>query len=183
MSLSRNAVHLFLMALVRYSSAIPRSVPSEVGWSSSISRMMCRRWLRPFFGGMNFSTLSLKNRAPTLSLLSIALKLSTAAISASRSRLVCTAVPKSPERLTSTRSTTVSSLSSSNTFTYGERRRAVTFQSMERTSSPQWYSRTSLNAMPRPLNAEWYSPAKIWWDRALVRISILRTLRRRSVAD
>ena len=92
----------------------------------------------------------------------MALKLSTAAISAMRSRLVCPSVPNKPERLTSTSSTTVSSRSSSNTFTYGLRRRAVTFQSMLRTSSPHWYSRTSLNAIPRPLNAEWYSPANIW---------------------
>ena len=49
------------------------------------------------------------------------------------------------------------------------------FQSMLRTSSPYWYSRTSLKAIPLPLNAEWYSPAKIWWERAFVRISILRT--------
>ena len=93
------------------------SVPSDEGWSWSISLMMWRRWLRPFAGGMNFSTLSLKKRAPTLSLFSMALKLNTAAISASISRLVVETVPKSPERLTSTSSTTVSSLSSSNTLT------------------------------------------------------------------
>src|SRR5688572_5632659 len=37
--------------------------------------------------------------------------------------------------------------------------RAVTFQSMWRTSSPGWYSRTSSNSMPRPLKALSYSPA------------------------
>ena len=105
----------------------------------------------------------------------MALKESVAAISAICSRLVFTCVPKSPEREMSTSSTTVSSRSSSNTFTYGARIRAVTFQSMLRTSSPHWYSRTSLKAMPRPLNAEWYSPAKTWWLSALVRISIFRT--------
>ena len=32
--------------------------------------------------------------------------------------------------------------------------RDVTFQSMLRMSSPNWYSRTSENSMPRPLNTE-----------------------------
>src|SRR6185503_2661729 len=36
--------------------------------------------------------------------------------------------------------------------------REVTFQSMFRMSSPNWYSRTSENSMPRPLKTEWYSP-------------------------
>ncbi len=38
--------------------------------------------------------------------------------------------------------------------------RAVTFQSMVRTSSPGWYWRTSEKAMPRPLKTEWYWPAE-----------------------
>src|SRR5439155_22965540 len=42
----------------------------------------------------------------------------------------------------------------------GEPMRAVTFQSMERTSSPGWYSRTSSNDRPVPLKTEWYSPPK-----------------------
>ncbi len=33
--------------------------------------------------------------------------------------------------------------------------RAVTFQSIVRTSSPGAYSRTSANSMPRPLNTAW----------------------------
>ena len=136
---------------------------------------MRSRWLRPFLGGMNFSTLLLKKSAPTLSLLMEAEKESTAAISASSSRLDRPLVPKSREPLTSTSSITVSSRSSSKTLTYGARSRAVTFQSILRTSSPYWYSRTSLKAIPLPLNAEWYSPANIWWERAFVRISILRT--------
>ena len=40
------------------------------------------------------------------------------------------------------------------TFTNGSPIRAVTFQSMERISSPGWYGRTSENAIPRPLNTE-----------------------------
>ena len=84
----------------------------------------------------------------------IAEKASTAAISAMKSLLFWDAVPKSPERLMSTSRTTVISLSSSKTLTYGECRRAVTFQSIFRTSSPYWYSLTSLKAMPLPLKAE-----------------------------
>src|SRR5215216_6502510 len=42
----------------------------------------------------------------------------------------------------------------------GEPIRAVTFQSMDRTSSPGWYSRTSSNDSPVPLKTEWYSPPK-----------------------
>src|SRR4051812_41099690 len=40
----------------------------------------------------------------------------------------------------------------------GEPIRAVTFQSIDRTSSPGWYSRTSSNERPVPLKTEWYSP-------------------------
>ena len=69
----------------------------------------------------------------------------------------------------------VSLRSSSNTLTNGWLNRAETFQSMERMSSPSWYSRTSLNAIPRPLNTEWYSPEKIWFTSPFVRISIFRT--------
>ena len=61
---------------------------------------------------------------------------------------------------------------------WGERERAVTFQSMSRTSSPARYSLTSENDMPRPRKAVWYFPAKISFDRPRVLISILRTRRR-----
>src|SRR5262245_13549845 len=48
----------------------------------------------------------------------------------------------------------------------GEPIRAVTFQSMDRTSSPGWYSRTSSNESPVPLNTEWYSPpSRVWTAR------------------
>src|SRR5262249_30555006 len=55
--------------------------------------------------------------------------------------------------------------------------------SIVRISSPNWYSRTSLNAMPRPLKTLWYSPEKIWLTRPFVRISILRTFLRSSVVS
>ncbi len=58
--------------------------------------------------------------------------------------------------------------------------RAVTFQSMVRTSSPGTYSRTSRNSMPVPLKTEWYSPLKTSSTRRRVRISILRTAARTS---
>ena len=45
----------------------------------------------------------------------------------------------------------VSSRSSVNFFTNGRPVRAVTFQSIVRTSSPGTYSRTSSKSMPRPL--------------------------------
>src|SRR4051794_13652909 len=54
---------------------------------------------------------------------------------------------------------TVSSRSSTNRLTCGSPVRAVTFQSMVRTSSPGTYGRTSSNSMPRPLNTERYAPA------------------------
>ena len=54
--------------------------------------------------------------------------------------------------------------------------RAVTFQSIVRTSSPGWYWRTSMNSMPRPLNTEWYSPAKLSLTSFRVVISIRRIL-------
>src|SRR3954471_12464251 len=56
--------------------------------------------------------------------------------------------------------------------------RAVTFQSMLRTSSPGWYSRTSENSMPCPLNTERYSPVKSEFTSPRVRSSSSFTCRR-----
>src|SRR5690242_19497075 len=61
--------------------------------------------------------------------------------------------------------------------------RDVTFQSMLRMSSPNWYSRTSENSMPRPLKTEWYSPAIDSLTRRLVRISMRRTFFKRSAGS
>ena len=58
------------------------------------------------------------------------------------------AEPKSPDAETSTRSQTTSSRSSWNCLTNGRPARAVTFQSMVRTSSPGTYSRTLSKSMP-----------------------------------
>ena len=77
--------------------------------------------------------------------------------------------------LASTSSMTVSSRSSVKRLTCGTPVRAVTFQSIVRTSSPGRYSRTSANSMPRPLKTLWYWPANRSLTRWLVRIWILRT--------
>src|SRR6476661_8051644 len=61
--------------------------------------------------------------------------------------------------------------------------RAVTFQSMERTSSPALYSRTSSNSMPRPLNVLWYEPAITSSTSRFVMISICRTRPTSSLAS
>jgi len=61
---------------------------------------------------------------------------STAHSSAASSRFSAPTVPKRIERDTSTTSSTVSSRSSTKRFTNGAPIRAVTFQSMSRTSSP-----------------------------------------------
>ena len=129
-------------------------VPRLSGLKLSSSRITSRMCLRPFFGGMNFSTLSVKKITPTLSLFWIAEKARVAAISAIISFFSTPTAPKFLLPDTSTSSITVSSRSSSYTFTYGRLWRAVTFQSMSRISSPYWYSRTSENVIPRPLNAE-----------------------------
>jgi hypothetical protein len=90
----------------------------------------------PFFGGIKSSTRSVKRINPTLSLFLIALNASRQATSAASSRFDCVVLPKLPEALTSTTSMTVSSRSSVNFFTKALPIRAVTFQSIERISSP-----------------------------------------------
>src|SRR5581483_8577808 len=62
--------------------------------------------------------------------------------------------------------------------TNGRPVRAVTFQSIDRTSSPGTYSRTSSKSMPRPLKTEWYWPANVSCASRFVRISRWRTLAR-----
>ena len=86
-----------------------------------------------------------------MSLFWIALKARIEATSAANSRLLVFTLPKLPEALTSTTSMTVSSRSSVNFLTNGVFMRAVTFQSIDRISSPGVYSRTSSKFIPRPL--------------------------------
>jgi len=85
---------------------------------------------------MNFSTTSVNSTKPTLSLFLIAENASTEAISAASSRLDCSTDPNNPEPLRSTTSMTVNSRSSENFLMNGWFIRAVTFQSIARTSSP-----------------------------------------------
>src|SRR6476660_8468902 len=56
--------------------------------------------------------------------------------------------------------------------------RAVTFQSMLRTSSPAWYSRTSANSIPCPLKTDRYSPVNSELTSPRVRSSMSFTWRR-----
>ena len=103
---------------------------------------------------------SVKRTRPTLSLLRIAEKARTLANSAASSRLLCAPEPKSPDALTSTEQERQLALLDE-FFNEGRPARAVTFQSMVRTSSPGEYSRTSSKSMPRPLKTQWYSPASV----------------------
>src|SRR6202041_3197327 len=98
----------------------------------------------------------------------------TLASSAARSRLDRAPEPKFPDALMSTSRKMVSSRSSVNFLTNGRPARAVTFQSMVRTSSPGLYSRPSSKSMPRPLKTEWYSPARLSLTMRRVRISNCR---------
>src|ERR1019366_3119596 len=156
------------------SNAFTRFVPRRFGSKNSTSRMTRRTWLRPLRGGMNFSTSSLKRMRPTLSLLRMAEEASTEAISAASARLDWPREPNRPEPLTSTTSMSVSSRSSTNFLMNGWFIRAVTFQSIARTSSPGWYSRTSSKFMPWPLKTEWYWPASVSVTMRFVRSSICR---------
>jgi hypothetical protein len=78
-------------------------------------------------------------------------KARTEAISAANSRFDWSPEPNKPDPLKSTIRIKVSSRSSTNFLTNGWFIRAVTFQSIERTSSPGWYSRTSSKFIPCPL--------------------------------
>src|SRR5690349_6738270 len=96
---------------------------------------------------------------PTLSPFSTADSASSADSSTAASSLLRRPEPKSCDADTSTSNITVSSRSSTKRLMCGSPVRAVTFQSIARTSSPGTYGRTSSNSMPRPLNTERYAPA------------------------
>ena len=108
-----NAVQRFLLTLVINRTASEMAVRSDSGLNLMSSRMIIRMWLRPFFGGMNFSTRSEKNMQPTLSLFCAAEKAITAAISVMTFFFIRSVEPKSRDELTSTSSIIVSSRSSS----------------------------------------------------------------------
>ena len=104
-------------------------------------------------------------------------KATSAANSAVTARLGCAWVPNRWLPLRSAASTMVSSRSSTYRLTNAAPVRAVTFQSIPRTSSPGWYSRTSSNSSPAPLNAEWYSPPNRVWTARRARRCSRRTCR------
>ena len=172
---TRNTTDFFVMTRLRNSIAAPTSVPGFAGRKYSSSRITRSTWFLPFLGGMYFSTSEVNMMSPTLSLFLIAENASSAHSSTATSSLKRDTEPKWPDELASTTSITVSSRSSTCFLTYGCPMRAVTFQSMERTSSPSVYVRTSENSMPRPLNTLWYSPDRMDSTILRVRISIRRT--------
>ncbi len=100
---------------------------------------------------------------------------STAQISAASSLLNATREPNWLEPDRSTTKKTVCSRSSRKRLTCGAPARAVTFQSIERISSPGMYGRTSSNSIPWPLNTLWYSPAMRSLTSRFETISIRRT--------
>jgi len=106
-------VQCFLLTLVRKRSGSESFVPVCWGRKPTSSRIIMRMWLRPFFGGMNFSMRSEKKMQPTLSLFWAAEKASTAAISVMTFFLSRSVEPNIREAETSTMSTIVSSRSSS----------------------------------------------------------------------
>ena len=77
-------------------------------------------------------------------------KPNTATNSAAVSRLAVKPEPKSTEGLRSSKNQAAISRSSVKTRTWGVSWRAVTFQSIWRTSSWCWYSRKSARSMPVP---------------------------------
>ncbi len=145
--------------------------------------MIRSTWRLPLAGGTNISIRSLNAISPTRSLFAVAENASVAATSAARSRFVTRVVVTADDPLRSTSSITVSSRSSTYVFTYGVPIRAVTFQSIERTSSPGSYCRTSENSMPRPRNTLWYSPRNTLATSRRARISMRRTRVMRSAGD
>ena len=136
---STKTMAFFFITLLRYLSAWLRSVFLLLGLNSSNSLMILKMCDFPFFGGTNSSIWSVNNIIPTLSLFCIAEKARVATISVMISFLNWASVPKNSDPLISAISIRVSSRSSSKTLICGSLYRAVTFQSMLRTSSPYWY--------------------------------------------
>ena len=109
----------------------------------------------PFFGGMNFSILSLKKITPTLSLFWMA-----------ESKHGCNFRDQFLfELLPGAKSVGAADIDQQHDgqFPFFIKdldirmvEPGVTFQSMLRISSPYWYSLTSLKAIPLPLKTQWY---------------------------
>ena len=112
------------------------SVPRPGGWKYRISRTTRRTCRRPFFGGMYCSISVGEEHQPDLVAVADGGEGENAGQFGGQFALALRAEPKLPEALTSTSSRMVSSRSSVNFLTNGRPARAVTFQSMVRTSSP-----------------------------------------------
>ena len=129
-------------------SVVRPSVPAAAGLVSSAVRY--RMWVRPVRGGMiRWYPLSYRI-APTRLPVRLNSRPRQTASSASTESF-----PVTPNRIDADRSRTsqaVSSRSSVYSRTYGSSRRAVTFQSMCRTSSSGVYSRRSVKSIPAPRN-------------------------------
>ena len=106
-------VQRFLLTFDIKRTASEIAVRDDSGSKEINSRIIIRIWLLPFFGGMNFSTLSEKKMQPTLSLFCAAEKAKTAAISVMTFFFIRSVEPNIREPLTSTSSIIVSSRSSS----------------------------------------------------------------------
>ena len=107
----------------------------------------CARLAR---AGIIFSTPAPYSSAPTRLPCRVSSRASTATNSADTWRLRSMPEPKSTDGLRSSRNHAAISRSSVNTRTCGVCMRAVTFQSMWRTSSCIWYSRRSARSSPLP---------------------------------
>ena len=121
----------------------------------------CSTWLRPPRAG-NTLTASFcpapNNKAPTRLPCRLIRRDNTPTKPCSTSLLRCSPEPKLSEGLRSSKNQAVISRSSVNTLTCGCCRRAVTFQSMCRTSSWCWYSRRSARSRPVPRISVRWSP-------------------------
>src|ERR1035438_189105 len=117
---------------------------------------------RPRTGSRNTGPSGMAWTNPTRSPLTAPRSITSPASSRSASLLDCAPEPKTRVGESSRTRSSVTSLSSVNFFRYGSPRRAVTFQSMSRTSSPNWYRTTWSNSMPRPRKAERYWPLRMF---------------------
>jgi hypothetical protein len=113
-------------------------VPVPTGSAPRISRTTRATCFCPFIGGTSFSTRSVVMMRPTRSSCFTALNAHRAATRAASSALLISRVPNSQLADRSTTSMTFISRSSTNTLTKVSFMRALTFQSIVRTSSPGW---------------------------------------------
>ncbi len=137
--------------------AAPRSVgplPSTRSRVASLcSRAMSGCW--PGREGMRVMPSGFTRRAPKRFPVRVVMKPMAATAARARSRFSQLAVPKSMLAEQSTMAHDSSSRSATGSRTWGTVVRAVTAQSIRRTSSPSWYSRLSPGSLPRPGSSAW----------------------------